>query len=159
MRSFVLTGKNNEVIRSYLKTLPQDGTYKMEIKKNASNRSDAQNRLSHKWYAERSIDTGLSPIEEKNYCKLIHGCPILIAEDDDFASFYNEALAPLSYEAQLRAMVWVPVTSTMNTKQMSVYMNQMDEEAASVGIMLSRPEDLYYAAMGLRRTKVTNGSV
>lgn len=153
MREFVLTRQAAQTIWAYIKTLPFDGTWKIVFKKNDADRSSKQNRLSHKWYAERSVDTGLGPDEEKCYCKLVFGCPILIEEDEDFANFFNAAIRPLPYDQMMKAMEYVPVTSIMSVKQMTQYMHEIDRASAEVGIILSRPEDMYYAAMGLKREK------
>jgi hypothetical protein len=151
VNTFVLTDGNRQIIDRYLSTLPGDGTYKVEVKKNSTKRSDAQNRLSHKWYTERGTATDNSPAQEKAYCKLTHGCPILIAENEEFAHLYRVAIEPLSYEDRLLAMQYIPVTSLMSVAQTTAYMTAVEVEAVSVGIMLSRPEDLYYTAMGYTR--------
>jgi len=153
MREFVYIQKNVQQIRAFTKTLPLDGTYKIVFKKNDADRSSKQNRLSHKWYAERSVDTGLAPDEEKCYCKLMYGCPILIEEDEDFASFFDVAIRRLPYDEMMKAMKYVPVTSIMSVKQMTRYMHEVDLASSEIGIPLSRPEDLYYAAMGYKRKK------
>lgn len=152
-REFTYDQKGKAQLRAYVPTLPVDGTIKIIITDNVADRSGKQNRLSHLWYATRSVDTGLGADEEKCYCKLMFGVPILIEEDEEFASFFDEALRGLPYDKLMEAMKFVPVTSIMTVKQMTRYLHDLDQASAEVGIILPRPEDIYEEAMGRRRKR------
>lgn len=97
--------------------------------KTGKDRSLDQNAISHAWYeqvaAELREDSALGV---KNFCKLHFGVPILRAEDSDFRSFYDSAIKPhLSYEQKVAAMAFVPVTSLMTAKQLSAYLEAVQD--------------------------------
>lgn len=117
-------------------------------------RSIKQNRLAFLWYRIIGSMTGHGKEYERQYCKLHHGCPILIEQDSNFAEFYHKAIAPLPYESQFAAMDFVPVTRLMTVKQFSEYLQTIDDDAAARGITLPRPEDLYWDALMLEASRV-----
>lgn len=97
--------------------------------KEGKGRSLDQNAISHAWYeqvaAELREDTALGV---KRFCKLHFGVPILRAEDEEFRAAYNGALLrTLSYEQKLLAMDVLPVTSRMSVKQLSAYLDAMQQ--------------------------------
>lgn len=111
-------------------------------------RSDAQNRLSHMWYAERAEHFGVTPEHDHRYCKLEYGCPILIAADKEFASVYRQAIEPIDYESRLLAMKYLPVTRIMSVKKMAEYLTTVERESLMQGIPLTHPAMIYAEAMG-----------
>lgn len=115
-------------------------------------RSLKQNRLSFSWYKVRGDATGHGKEYERSLCKLLYGIPIL-QRDEKFASFYQVALSDLSYENKMLAMEYVPVTSLMSIPQFAEYLSTVDEQSASIGIVLPRPEDLYWAALMIEAEK------
>ena len=102
-----------------------------------SKRSTEQNSLSHVWYWQISNtlkeDT---PEGVKCECKLRFGVPILIGEDPEFRSFFGAVIRPLTYEQQLKTMRYVPITSRMNTEQLSTYLDHVQIEFAHRGVRL-----------------------
>ena len=125
----------------------RDHPYTVTFSQEDEARSVKQNRLAFLWYRIRGSMTGHGPEHERQYCKLHHGCPILIVEDDDFARFYEQAINRLTYEDRLAAMDYVPVTRLMKVKQFSEYLDAVDRNSAQQGITLPRPEDLYWDAL------------
>ena len=100
-------------------------------------RSLDQNALSHVWYNEIEKAGHEKARDARRYCKLHFGVPMLRAEDEEFRSFYDQALKhQLTYEQKLIAMDFVPVTSRMGQKQMTRYLNSVQEHYASQGISL-----------------------
>lgn len=99
-----------------------------------------QNALQHTWYEqlarERREDDALG---WKCYCKLHHGIPILRAEDDDFRYVYDNSIKGMTYEQKLMAMKFLPVTSLMNTDQLSRYLESVQKDFAGKGVMLEFP--------------------
>ena len=100
-------------------------------------RTGAQNAFSHAWYCEIAQafpedDT----LGWKAYCKLNHGVPILVAEDEDFRNVYNHTLRVLSYDAQLKIMRFFPVTSLMNVKQLTAYAEAVQDDFIGRGLEL-----------------------
>lgn len=94
-------------------------------------RSLSQNDFSHRWYALLAVrypqDDALG---WKDYCKLHFGVPILRADPNDstFRDFYDENIKHLPYESKLKFMRYIPITSIMNTEQMSKYLDSMKSE-------------------------------
>ena len=91
---------------------------KMIITDAKPDRSNAQNALSHKWYAEIGRHTGHGTEDERCYCKLHIGVPILRAEEPDFRETYDSTVKGLQYEQKLELMRIIPVTRLMKVKQM-----------------------------------------
>jgi len=110
-------------------------------------RSLAQNRLAFKWYGERARQFGNTIDHEHQACKLQFGVPILVNEDEDFAELYHNAIKEMDYQHQLKAMKYIQVSSLMNVKQMTEYLNQIDTDSISQGLRLTHP-DYYGEAMG-----------
>jgi len=104
-------------------------------------RSQDQNSLTHAWYEE--IAHALPEDDAlgwKCYCKLHHGVPILRAEDEGFRIAYDGAIKGLTYEQKLLAMRVLPVTSLMNTKQLSKYAESVQADFHQRGVLLAFPE-------------------
>jgi len=118
----------------------------VRISEDDESRSLKQNRLSFMWYRLRGEATGHGKDYERGLCKLIYGIPIL-RERKEFNEFYEAALDNLDYRQKLDSMEFVPVTSLMTTREFAVYLTIVDQESASIGIVLPRPEDLYWAAL------------
>lgn len=125
----------------------RENPYTITVTQGDVARSLKQNRLSFLWYKMRGNATGHGMIHERCHCKLHYGCPILVIEDDKFARFYTTAILPLPYEDQIDAMEYVPVTRLMSMRQFAEYLRTVDEQSASKGIVLPRPEDLYWDAL------------
>lgn len=114
-------------------------------------RSDEQNNLSHMWYAEIARQSGQTPIQVKNYCKFVYGCPLLCEIDPDFGKFYEKLIERYTYEECVAAMEFVDVTSrkTMTVKVMTEYLKHIELYAVEGGYNITKPVDKYHLAMGL----------
>lgn len=91
-------------------------------------RSLDQNALSFAWYeqvAEELREQTINQVRREN--KLVVGVPILRAEEEDFRKVYDSSLKMLPYEQKLELMDFIPVTSLMNTNQLSQYLEGMKE--------------------------------
>jgi len=88
-------------------------------------RRAAQNRLSHMWYSEASKQgKDYTAGQVKCFAKLNYGVPILLAEDADFAKYWEKLITIFpTYEEQCELMERWPVTSIMTVKQMSRYLS------------------------------------
>lgn len=104
-------------------------------------RSLNQNDLQFKWAIETSLQLGdRSADEVRRDWKLRHGVPILRGEDDQFREFYDTSLKRLTFDQKLKAMHYVPVTSTMTVAQMTAYLNTVQQECLEQGIRLTNPD-------------------
>ena len=104
-------------------------------------RSLDQNAISHAWYEHLARELKEDDmLGWKAFCKLHYGVPILLAEDDTFREGYNLSIAHLTYEQKLQAMRFVPITSLMNKKQLSKYLEDMQDDFIKRGVILKFPE-------------------
>lgn len=112
-----------------------------------ASRAEAQNSLSHRWYADIARQLGDVTHEDvRADCKVTFGVPILSAENDAFRQGWQSTFAPLGYEA-VRAAVKaldVPVSRIMTVKQMSAFLDAVSRHYTSMGVKLTDPEALKY---------------
>ena len=124
---------------SYLYTLPFP--VRVAALTGEEDRTKAQNRLIHEWFADVGNQTGESAKEVKLRAKLDIGCPILCRDDPEFSEFFDLGLKHLPYDKQRRSMKFVPVTSILTVRQMSEFMDQFEKEHRAQGLYLTIPED------------------
>ena len=121
---------------AHLATLPvsNEKPYSIKIEPFKLDRRPAQNRLLHMWCSEVSEQgKEYTPEQVKSKAKRRWGVPILLAEDEDFAAFWELATATNpSYEQQWEIiMPHTPVTSLMTVKQMSRYIGDFQRVMGS----------------------------
>lgn len=114
----------------------------------AKKRSLDQNALAAVWYAQMAReDRQHDVLGHKSYCKLVHGVPILRAEDYEFRERYDSLIrSRFSYEEKLELMRWFPVTSLMSVDQLSRYLEAVRDDYAKRGVFLEFPDDKRRAA-------------
>ena len=137
-----------ELVKKVMDLNLDKGPYLIKAEKFKRDRSGAQNRLSHMWYAALGKMTGEGKEQIRNYCKWHYGMEILAETDKAFAGFYHHMVNTYTYEQCVKAMQWTQVTSLMNVKQMAEYLNHVDQYAIERGYQLPQPQDVYYEAMG-----------
>jgi len=103
-------------------------------------RSLPQNSTAAKWYAQISAETGDTPAEVKALCKWRYGKPIMEAEKPEWVEKWEPLYSPLPYMMQLRLFEVIPLTSLMTTRQMSAYMDAVQQEYRAQGVALIDPE-------------------
>lgn len=138
----VKTPDELELLKVYLDGRKLPLTVQIE---DGRNRSNEQNRLSHKWYSEIADQTG-EPVEDvRARCKLEIGVPILRQSNEKFRATYDKSIRPLPYEAKLAAIrdMDIPVTRLMRVPQMTEYMNLVFQRHSEFGIALTIPPDRY----------------
>ena len=111
-----------------------------------ASRSDAQNRLSQRWYNDIATQLGDQDREEvRAECKLLFGVPILCAENEAFALSWDLTTRHLMHEHKLAAIraFDMPVTRLMNTNQMGQYMKAVERQYSPM-VRLTDPEALKY---------------
>lgn len=110
-------------------------------------RANAQNRLAQRWFTDISQQLGDMTHEDvRALCKLMFGVPILRNENEAFRVSYDKTMRLLTWEDRLAAIKAfdLPVTRLMNAKQMSRFMDDMQQHWISQGIRLTDPEALKY---------------
>lgn len=104
-------------------------------------RTGDQNSLIYKWYSEVGNATGETPNEVRMRAKLDIGTVILCRDDPDYLDACKAAMTHLGREDRLkRVMPYWPVTSLMNTKQATEYLDTFERVHRAQGIDLSTPE-------------------
>ena len=120
--------------QAHIKALNIDKPWKMELKPYRKNRSLAQNSLYWQWIT--CIGNELGYIKDEMHAIMAH-------------MFLPEKL--VEYDG--KQIKQDRSTSRLNTKQFTEYLESIDRWAAGdMGIVLPSPEDLYYEAMGIKRT-------
>lgn len=94
-------------------------------------RSLSANSLSHIWYniADKMLSDQVG--DNRRYCKLHFGVPILRGECEKFRSAYDKAIKPFDYSIKLQLMDFWPVTSIMSREQMGRYLTAVQIHYAS----------------------------
>lgn len=119
--------------------------YYMNVK-DGEPRSLKQNRLYHKWMQELAEQDQTPDYDAEwftSFCKLHFGVGILKAEDIEYAAFYDKFVRPRPYEEKFEMMrepYGFPVTSMMSMKQMTAYMDKIQQHAAQQGFILTQPD-------------------
>ncbi len=115
------------------------------------NRSNAQNKLLYKWIAELAKQSGNGVEHERNTLKFRYGCQILCQDDKNssFRDFYGKLVDILDYENCVDSMAFISVSSMMNTREFTDYLNQIECYAINQGYHLTQTDD-YKQAMGIK---------
>jgi hypothetical protein len=105
-------------------------------------RTLSQNALLHKWFGEIAKQGDLSASQAKGQCHHEYGLPIRL-RDPQFAWLWNNSAAKLDYEKRCAVLAsgQFQISSKMNTKELSEYMDSMHAEYNQRGIYLTIPED------------------
>ena len=110
-------------------------------------RNKGQNSLIYAIYKEFGLQVeGENPKTIMRYCKLHHGIPLLRLADQKFRNQWDKSIGlMLTYEEQLEAMDWFPVTRLMSKRQCSDYIDAMVADHARRGYYLKTDEYEGYA--------------
>lgn len=95
-------------------------------------RSLAQNNLLHKWLTEIANETGNSMSDVKDHLKAKFLTPKTIQFKD-----------PKTGEVLITEII--PSTSDLNLKEMSLFLNNVEQFAIDYGVALPYPEDLIWS--------------
>ena len=112
-----------------------------------ASRSHAQNRLAQRWFTDVATQLGDQTHEDvRAMCKLHFGVPILRAENEAFCASYDRTMKHLPYEDKLAAIKAfdLPVTRIMTVKQMTAFMDAMQQHWTEQQVRLTDPEALKY---------------
>ncbi len=104
-------------------------------------RTHQQNALMWLWASEAANQLGdRTPTEIQHEWKLHHGVPILREDSAEFRAVYDEAIKPLTYERKIALMAFMAVTSDMKVRQMVRFMDTVQRECLTNGIVLTDPD-------------------
>ena len=140
MKYICRTQSDLEYIRLNLLSMSLDKPVEITIKEYVKNRSHAQNRLMHDWFNKMSehyfLTTGESyaPLAWKELLK------------EKFLGFDMIELPDGTIKAITKH------TSDCNTKELTEFLEKIDHYAVTeLGLMLPKPDDLYWEAMGITK--------
>lgn len=143
MRRNVRTDDDRRLLMSYLAN--QQVPFNAMIRSGEESRSAQQNRLSHQWYKDAGAQGDMPSEEQRAYCKLHFGVPILRRDDQEFREMYDLVIRPHDYEVKMKIMCGstdFPVTSRMGVKQMTEYLDLVYRHYRDLGIQLTDPQML-----------------
>jgi hypothetical protein len=105
-------------------------------------RTNPQNNLVHKWFAEIARHTGdQTESEVKAECNLTYGLDIM-RQDPEWDSAFGYLFDNLSHAAKLKAIrvLDIPFTRKMKVPELKGYMDQMQRDYREMGVYLTDPE-------------------
>jgi ribosomal protein L7/L12 len=120
------------MIQAHFKEYPDADKAIIEIKDDKDSRSVKQNRLYWEWVSVIGSELGYTKDETHVILR------------DKFLG-YTETTTKLSVIKELRS------TTKLKVKEFKDYLEQIDILMSEYGIILPRPEDLYYESMGIKR--------
>lgn len=118
----------------------------VEWRKGLPSRTTQQNATLHMWFGEiAKQQADLDATEVKGMCHRRWGLPIKL-RSAQFAWVWERSGAKMPYEKQcaLLASGILAVSSTMNTAELSEYMDAMSRHFRSDGMVLTDPEARRY---------------
>ena len=105
-------------------------------------RSLDQNAVSHCWYEQLAREhKEYNALGYKCFSKYTFGLPILCAEDEEYRDICDMHIKRLLYEDRILSMKYWPTTSLMTRKQMTAYLEAMQQYFITKGVMLKFPEE------------------
>jgi hypothetical protein len=143
---------------SYIKdAVLADETHEVIIQPHKASRSLAQNSLLHKWFGEISKETGETPEDVKFRYKKAHLIDIFMRREDSEYAQTVETLRELyrqgyKKDANFLHSQVVRLTSTADctVAEMQEFLELIEIDCAANGFQLSRPEEYYKKAMGVK---------
>ena len=120
------------MIQAHFKEYPDSDKAIIEIKDDKESRSIKQNRLYWEWVSVIGGELGYTKDETHAILR------------DKFLG-YTETTTKLSVIKELRS------TTKLKVKEFKDYLEQIDILMSEYGIILPRPEDVYYESMGIKR--------
>ena len=149
--------RHKESAVEFLADLPLRPVCQVVIRDAREIRSTAQNSLLHKWHAEESEHTGELPDEVKRRYKKQFLVDIFMQREDGEYARLILTLRKLHKEGHKKDAVFlynqvVDLTHTADAsvEEMTAYLNYIEIDARQRGVPLSRPDDLYRDALGVK---------
>lgn len=134
---------SRQAAAEFIGGLSLEKEWDVEVKRHVHHRSIPQNKLQRLWCNEVSAQLGdRTPEQVRGESKLWFGVPILRHGNQEFAELYDSRIKGLPYETKLMLMMSpfdIAVTSLMNAKQMTQYLNDMHDHWTAQGVVLTLP--------------------
>ena len=120
------------LVKSFFNEHPKVERAVVSIKEDKLTRSQKQNALYWKWISQLSGEIGYTKDEMHDIMR------------DQHLGYRTTTTKKKTIEV-LRS------TTDLSVDEMKEYLNAIDMMSAEYGIMLERPEDLYYSSMGFKK--------
>jgi len=131
-----------EILENFVKSFfvknPNCERAVVQIKEDKLTRSQKQNNLYWMWLGLIEKETGQPAEDYFDQGKWKKGLHYQFRRDYLPRQFYDDG------------EIKIPSSKDLNTTQFKDYLERIDMEMAQMGITLPRPDDLYYAAMGIK---------
>lgn len=130
-----------------LATIPLSPVHEIVFKEHKESRSVRQNALMWRWLTIIGNELGNTKDEQHRYYKEAFLVPIYTRDNPEYAEMVEAVKrvrsTGMAQEADALKKQIIEMTSTTDcdTKQMAEYMRDIDHHAASLDIMLPRPDD------------------
>lgn len=119
-------------------------------------RTRDQNALQFLWANEVATQLGdRTAAEVQREWKLRYGVPILREDSAEFREIYDQHIKPLAYEAKIKVMEFIPVTSLLKVRQMVRFLDTVQRECLENGIKLTDPDPALATYQARYRLKET----
>ena len=135
-----------------LQALPTDKDLQVEISEAKDRRSAAQNRLYWVWVTFLAGEQGLSKEDVHQDLKERILSVIFQRDDDNFATMVASLRHVYKLDREAGAQLYKGVCSLISTRdadvhQFTEYLEDIERDSTSRGIILPHPEDIYREAM------------
>lgn len=139
-------------VKADIMAMLEKGNVSVEVKAAQNTRSAKQNRLLWLWHGIVSKETGETPDEVHDRIKERIVLPIMLSYPERY-EHAEQIEAMLSLRPKAKALLVRLISTTdLTVKHMAEFLTRYERDTAvKVGIVLPRPEDLYYEAMVGRR--------
>lgn len=157
-RTFIIHSENEiKRLSTFLEAQPKEPLIQVVVSEHKKDRTVEQNRLYHLWLT--IIADELGETKEDAHYDLRRRILLPIYERDDlgYADMLNAVRKVHKLggkaEAKIQADFIIKHTSTTaaNIKQFTEYLKEIERDMVGKGIILPRPEDRYYQAMGIKQ--------
>jgi hypothetical protein len=140
----LLSAKTTAEAKAFIETLGDDyaGIASELLNRLTFARTMNQNALLHKWFGQIAKQQDETASAVKGYCHRHFGLPIRL-RNPQFAWVWKHSGESLNYEQQcsLLASGVLRISSGMTTKELSEYMDEIEQHYRPKGVHLVQPDD------------------
>lgn len=106
-------------------------------------RTNPMNSMMQALYRQVATQKGDESVDEiRSYCRYTFGLPILCGDDPEYAALLKASIrSDITYEMKLAITDKLEVTSEMNTKQGSEYIDRIIRHYSQQGLCLTHPSE------------------
>ena len=160
MKRRTFTIRSKKVIKNltaFLESQPIEPTLEVAVYEHKQDRSILQNSLLWLWITIIADEMGLTKEDVHNDLKKRLLVPIYERDEPGFAAMINAVrkVHTIGHKEEAAAMgkqiVKLTSTTGATVKQFTEYLKEIEKDMTGKGIILPRPEDRYFSAMGIKQ--------